>query len=242
MRICVSSRSHFAKTEVTRSYLSAGRRNALLADTQILLNVHYSEQRYFEWHRMLVGLANGCCIITEPCAGYGPLVPGEHFVMVEKENLIAACEFYLRHPDECARIARQGREFVESRLRQAQMCERFLRELGTPGGAVTEDAPPRPLPHGLRREYLAAASPRISAGGRGGLARALAPARSRLTKSRPKKLISRPNAPKRSQNGAAIGKRLARTGSRARRGERPGRSTTTIAYGLHRSPGDFGRS
>lgn len=143
---------HYAKTEATRSYLSADRRNALLAETQILLNVHYSEQRYFEWHRMLVGLANGCCIITEPCEGYGPLVPGEHFVMVESENLIAACEFYLRHPGECARIARQGREFVESRLRQAQMCEGFLRELETAGGTVTEDAAPRPPPRALRRE------------------------------------------------------------------------------------------
>ncbi|MGI8436357.1 MAG: glycosyltransferase, partial [Chthoniobacterales bacterium] len=143
---------HFAKTAATRSYLSTDRRNALLADTQILLNVHYSEQHYFEWHRMLVGLANGCCIITEPCVGYGPLVPGEHFVMVEKENLIAASEFYLRHPDECARIARQGREFVESHLRQAQMCERFLRELETPGGVVTEDSAPQPAPPELRRK------------------------------------------------------------------------------------------
>lgn len=143
---------HYAKTEATRSYLSADQRNALLADTRILLNVHYSEQHYFEWHRMLVGLANGCCIITEPCVGYGPLVPGEHFVMVETENLIAACEFYLRHPDECARIARQGREFVESRLRQAQLCARFLQELGTPGGVVTEDSEPRPLPPALRRK------------------------------------------------------------------------------------------
>ncbi len=143
---------HYAKTAATRSYLSAERRNALLADTQILLNVHYSEQRYFEWHRMLVGLANGCCIITEPCVGYGPLVPGEHFVMVESENLIAACDFYLRHPDKCARIARQGREFVETRLRQAQMCEGFLRDLQTAGGTVTEDAAPRALPRALRRE------------------------------------------------------------------------------------------
>ncbi len=140
---------HYAKTEATRSYLSADRRNALLADTKILLNVHYSEQRYFEWHRMLVGLANGCCIITEPCEGYGPLVPGEHFVMVESENLIAACEFYLRHPNEGARIARQGREFVENRLRQAQMCAQFLRECGGAGGESPTDARGKPLPREL---------------------------------------------------------------------------------------------
>lgn len=141
---------HFAKTAATRSYLSAARRNQLLADTRILLNVHYSEQRYFEWHRMLVGLANGCCIISETCEGHGALVPGKHFIMVEPENLIAACAYYLDHPRECARIARQGLEFVETRLRQAQMCEKFLRECGGAGGALPMDAPGQPLPRELR--------------------------------------------------------------------------------------------
>ena len=143
----------FAKTATTRSYLSAGQRNELLADTKILLNVHYSEQRYFEWHRMLVGLANGCCIITEPCEGHGPLIPGVHFVAVEPENLIAACEYYLEHPDECARIAQQGFEFAEKNLRQSQLCESFLRELETAGCQVPMDAAAQPLPRDLRRNF-----------------------------------------------------------------------------------------
>ncbi len=144
---------HFAKTDVTRSYLDAGRRNDLLADTKILLNLHYSGQRYFEWHRMLIGLANGCCIITETCEGHGALVPGEHFIMVEPENLIAACEYYLEHPGECARIARQGAEFVEKHLRQGQMCEAFLREFETAGCRVPMDAAATPLPRDLRRKF-----------------------------------------------------------------------------------------
>src|SRR4029077_11558270 len=100
-----------AKTKETRSYLSAERRNELLNDSRILLNVHYSEQKYFEWHRMLVGLANGCCIISENCHGHGPLVPGQHFIMVEPEYLITACEYYLEHPDECEEIACAGMKF-----------------------------------------------------------------------------------------------------------------------------------
>ena len=66
----------FAKTNVTRSYLEESRRNALLNDSRILLNLHYSEQKYFEWHRALVALANGCCLITETSEGYADLVPG----------------------------------------------------------------------------------------------------------------------------------------------------------------------
>lgn len=145
---------HFAKTEVTRSYLSVARRNELLEDTRILLNLHHSEQRYFEWHRMLVGLANGCCIITETCAGYGPLVPGKHFVMVESEDLIAACEYYLQWPNECRAIAEQGREFVRTELRQSQMCKVFLQNLQTEREQNLGDPLALPFPADLKRRSV----------------------------------------------------------------------------------------
>jgi len=119
----------FAKTESSRSYLSTSERNALLANSRILLNLHYSGQRYFEWHRMLLGLANGCCIISETCVGFGPLIPNRHFVMVEKDELIDACRFYLEHPSECARIAGAGHDFLYDSLRQSHGCRKFLLEL-----------------------------------------------------------------------------------------------------------------
>jgi len=151
----------FAKTKLTKSYLSIERRNELLSQTKILLNLHYSEQKYFEWHRMLVGLANGCCIITETCSGYDALVPGKHFIMTEPEYLIPCCEYYLAHPEECAEIARQGLEFVQNELRQGQACRAFLQEIEAdaalerersvkdhkiPPAVLTGDAPPHPLP------------------------------------------------------------------------------------------------
>ena len=119
----------FAKTESSRSYLSAAERNALLANSRILLNLHYSGLRYFEWHRMLLGFANGCCIISETCVGFGPLIPNRHFVMVEKDELIDACRFYLEHPSECARIAGAGHDFVCDSLRQSHGCRKFLLNL-----------------------------------------------------------------------------------------------------------------
>jgi len=157
----------FAKTELSRSYLPAAQRNALLANSKILLNVHYSDQRYFEWHRMLVGLANGCCIITENCAGYAPLVPNRHFVMVEHDALIEACEYYLDHPDECARIATAGAEFIRTELRQASGCARLLQTLERDNDGTDVEAPehtisitsqsdpvPAALPKGLRGALL----------------------------------------------------------------------------------------
>ena len=116
----------FAKTETTKSYLPVGGRNALLQSSKILLNMHYSELRYFEWHRMLVGLANGCCIITETCEGFAPLVPGKHFVMVETEEIVRACEYYLEHAEEREAIARAGQEFIRQHLRQSEHCAAFL--------------------------------------------------------------------------------------------------------------------
>ena len=153
----------FAKTELSRSYLPAAERNALLATSKILLNVHYSDQQYFEWHRMLLGLANGCCIITENCAGYAPLIPNKHFVMVESDAVIEACQYYLQQPDECARIASAGAAFVRTELRQAAGCGALLHALEhhnndiIPGEvsscrpAITQsDSPPAALPRELR--------------------------------------------------------------------------------------------
>ncbi|MFL6567587.1 MAG: glycosyltransferase [Chthoniobacterales bacterium] len=142
----------FAKTKTTRSYLSAAERNALLSDSRILLNLHYSEQRYFEWHRMLLALANGCCVITETCNDHGPLVPGEHFIMVEPEYLIPACEYYLAHPRECEAIGQTGRQFVETELRQARGCRAFLEEIESGGASpLPFAAPAAPLPGELKR-------------------------------------------------------------------------------------------
>ncbi|MGI8890489.1 MAG: glycosyltransferase family protein [Chthoniobacterales bacterium] len=121
----------FAKTETTKSYLPVARRNEILQRSKILLNIHYSELRYFEWHRMLVGLANGCCIVTETCEGFAPLVPGEHFIMVETENLISTCEYYLSHPEERETIAHAGREFVEQHFTQGGNCRELLEQISS---------------------------------------------------------------------------------------------------------------
>ncbi len=112
----------FAKTEETKSYLGVQDRNAVLQRSKLLLNIHYSDLRYFEWHRMLVGLANGCCIVTETCEGFAPLIPGKHFVMVEPGQLIEACRYYLEHEAERNAIAEAGRAFIRKHLTQAANC------------------------------------------------------------------------------------------------------------------------
>jgi GT2 family glycosyltransferase len=149
----------FAKTRLTRSYLSPERRNDLLNDSRLFLNVHYSGQKYFEWHRALIGLANGCCFITERAEGYGDLVPGKHFIMAEREELIACCEYYLAHPKEAEAIAQEGLHFVKTELRQAKACQVLLEQLASHTGTFFAlngaDAASGPLPPELKRNLHA---------------------------------------------------------------------------------------
>jgi GT2 family glycosyltransferase len=152
----------FAKTKTTRSYLSPERRNELLSQSRLSLNVHYSERRYFEWHRALVGFANGSCVVSETSEGYGELVPGKHFIMADREDLIACCDYYLANPKEAEAIAREGSDFVRTQGRQALMCRNFLLQLESgntrpsPSSLpVCHDVEPSPLPrilsHTLRK-------------------------------------------------------------------------------------------
>ena len=49
--------------------------------------------------------------------------------MVEHDALIDACQYYLDHPDEYARIATAGAEFIRTELRQAAGCAALLQAL-----------------------------------------------------------------------------------------------------------------
>ena len=155
----------FAKTRLTRSYLDETERNDLLSQSKIMLNLHYSEQKYFEWHRALVALANGCCFISETSQGYGELIPGRHFVMAERDDLIACCDYYLGHPRQAEAIAAAGRDFIRTHLRQAQTCESFLEALrshdqyGT--ASLSSDAIPGSLPKPLQRALTKTRSARL---------------------------------------------------------------------------------
>jgi len=119
----------FAKTEETRSYLPVSQRNALLQRAKILLNVHYSELRYFEWHRALIAIANRCCLVTETCEGFEPLVPGKHFVMAKADDLTTCCEYYLNHKEEREAIAGAAYNFLCDRLTQQGNCRAFLQQI-----------------------------------------------------------------------------------------------------------------
>jgi hypothetical protein len=98
----------------------------LLADSKILLNIHRSETQYFEWHRGMNALCNGCVILTEPSQGYAPLRAFEHFVEGPLELLSQYAVALLKDDDLRRRIARQAYEFMTANLVLSKQLERLI--------------------------------------------------------------------------------------------------------------------
>ena len=77
---------HLVVSEVNRprlaatpGYRSGDQRLALIASSRILLCVHSTERPYFEQHRAMLALANGCLLVTESSQHTEPLQDGVHF-------------------------------------------------------------------------------------------------------------------------------------------------------------------
>jgi Glycosyl transferase family 2/Glycosyl transferases group 1 len=89
---------------------------ALLARAKLLVNVHRDDRRagYFEWARMVEAMANGCVVVTEPCAGFEPLRSGIEFV--ETDDLASTVQALLDDPTSREAIASAARDAVGTRF------------------------------------------------------------------------------------------------------------------------------
>lgn len=52
----------------------------LFAGSKALLNVHRSREGYFEWHRAISAIVNGCVVVTDHALDVEPLRPGVDYV------------------------------------------------------------------------------------------------------------------------------------------------------------------
>ena len=118
---------------------------ALLARSSILLNIHRDDERpgYFEWARMIEAMANGCCIVTEPVAGFAPFVEGRHFVATD--DLEGAVAELLDDDD-------RRREIGEA-ARVAALETFPLHDSVAPLLARLDRLPPAPAPTGRPSRY-----------------------------------------------------------------------------------------
>lgn len=79
------------RTHATPGCCFGEARNELLRKSKVLINIHGSENRYFEWHRALVAIANGCVFVTDDSEKYEPLISGEHIIVASYEHLKEIC-------------------------------------------------------------------------------------------------------------------------------------------------------
>lgn len=108
--------------------LSAG----IARRSKILLNLHRTEDPYFEWHRIvLMGLWQRTLVVTEPVTSSAPFVAGQDFVQAPVGDLRRTLDYYLRDPGgvaEAERISQQGHRT----LREACDFSQHLREAWQP--------------------------------------------------------------------------------------------------------------
>jgi Glycosyl transferase family 2/Glycosyl transferases group 1 len=96
-------------------------KHRLLSSARVLLNIHrdrpdVTSPPYFEWARAIEAMANGCVVLSEPSAGYQPLIAGTHFIEAPVEAIAAEIEALLGDEDRRSQIANAGRDMIFGEL------------------------------------------------------------------------------------------------------------------------------
>jgi hypothetical protein len=91
-------------------------RDALIARSRVVLNVHFFEAKVFEIVRISYLLANGCAVVSERGAAPEDEAPFEEAVaFADYDGLARACLDLLERPAERARLSEAGRRIMRSR-------------------------------------------------------------------------------------------------------------------------------
>lgn len=130
---------------------------------KVVLNIHRSSARFFEWHRIaLHGMAQGALVVTEPCSDASPFAPGRHFIAAplgEIPRVLARLLGTAAGRRQAARVAAAG----QAAFRALDLGDILRREL-----AALENPRPKAAVH---KKALGRAAPvvrTVASGGRGG--------------------------------------------------------------------------
>jgi hypothetical protein len=99
------------------------KRTELLNRAKINLNLARYEG-YLSGTRLVLGMANGCLVVSEPIYKPDPWVPGEHFVSATLEDMPETIARLLADDAERERIATAGRRLVTEELTLERALER----------------------------------------------------------------------------------------------------------------------
>jgi hypothetical protein len=87
-----------------------------LRSSRVLLNLHRTTSRAFEWMRFLEAICNGCVVVSEPSLDSLPLVPGEHFLVADVEHIAGTVDELLDDPDRLLTLRHRAYDFVRREL------------------------------------------------------------------------------------------------------------------------------
>jgi len=105
--------------------LWADSRTRLINRAEAFINI----QRYpaeVSAHRLILGMANKCLVISEPIYRPAPFIPGEHYVEAAVSEMPAALNYYRTHPAERDRIVDRAYRFVTEELTMETSISRVL--------------------------------------------------------------------------------------------------------------------
>lgn len=116
------------KMVVIRKGCYGDERTQLFNRSRIVLNIPTLSWE-FPLIRFFMAPPCGCLIVSLPGRDTSPFIPGEHFVMANKDDLLDTIDYYLTHENERRRIAEQGRAFVTQHLTMEKTIIRELERL-----------------------------------------------------------------------------------------------------------------
>ncbi len=104
-------------------------RTELLNRTRILLNIQRTPGQYSGF-RLLLGMANGALVLSEPIYRPEPFIDGVHFVSGSLDEIPALAARYVGDEPARLRVAEEGRAFVTSSLTLGQSLASILELAG----------------------------------------------------------------------------------------------------------------
>ena len=138
-RLVISDHTRGPNDRALPNFVVGDAKLDLLRRSRVLLNIHRSEEPYFEWMRAVEAFHCGTVLVTEASVDYAPLVPGRHFLAARLENLPDVLEAAL---DDAPRLASMSRA-AYGVLRTLPLAD-SARRLAAAAATLTR----RPVPRG----------------------------------------------------------------------------------------------
>lgn len=121
----------------------------LLASTGLLLNIHQSEEPYFEWLRFVEAAHCATPVLTEASNETSPFVAGEHFLEFEAGGLDAALRSAWQDADRLAEIG----QAAHAALATTALVD-SIGVVAAAAGRLLASGPPTSLPPRTRSEPI----------------------------------------------------------------------------------------